>query len=105
MLNTEELKKLLDNNHNIVYGRAYLNIINKKEKIAVIDDNYQIPIILIHCYNYTETETENLKEHFNSFFYHKLPEFHMGNKIVLMFLDTAKFVRFLSDMEGESNAE
>lgn len=99
LINTEDLKRLMNANENLYYGRNYINIHDHSHKFAVIDDAYQVPIIFVHCYNYTEDEAERLSRQFDSFFYHKLPEFHMENKIVLMFIDTAKMVAFLTREE------
>lgn len=84
-------------NENLYYGRNYINIHDHSHKFAVIDDAYQVPIIFVHCYNYTEEDAEKLSRQFDDFFYYKLPEFHMENKIVLLLLDTAKMVAFIQD--------
>lgn len=105
MINTEDLKRIMNANENLYYGRNYINIHDHAHKFAVIDDAYQVPIVFVHCYNYTEDEAEKLSRQFDTFFYHKLPEFHMENKIVLMFLDTAKMVAFIQDKEEDENAE
>lgn len=105
MLNIEDLKRLLEYNHDIVYGKAYLNVIDKSKKVAVIDDSNQLPIVFVHCYNYNEREVEELSKCFDVFFYHKLPEFHLDNKIVLMFIDTSNFVKFLMQTEEQTNVK
>lgn len=99
LINTEDLKRIMNANENLYYGQNYINIHDHSHKFAVIDDAHQVPIIFVHCYNYTEDDAEKLSRHFDSFFYHKLPEFHMENKIVLMFIDTAKMVAFLTREE------
>ena len=73
-------------NENLYYGRNYINIHDHAHKFAVIDDAYNVPIVFVHCYNYTDDDAEKLSRLFDSFFYHKLYEFHMENKIVLMFI-------------------
>ena len=105
IINTEDLKRIMNANENLYYGRNYINIHDHSHKFAVIDDAYQVPIIFVHCYNYTEDEAEKLRRQFDSFFYHKLPEFHMENKIVLMFIDTAKMVAFIQDKKEEKDAK
>ena len=104
MINTEDLKRIMNANENLYYGRNYINIHNHSHKFAVIDDGYQVPIIFVHCYNYTEDDAERLSRQFDSFFYYKLPEFHMEDKIVLMFIDTAKMVAFIT-REEENDAK
>lgn len=105
IINTEDLKRIMSENENLYYGRNYINIHDHSHKFAVIDDAHQVPIVFVHCYNYTEDDAEKLSRHFDSFFYYKLPEFHMENKIVLMFIDTAKMVAFINRAEEECNAK
>ena len=105
IITTEDLKRIMSENENLYYGRNYINIHDHSHKFAVIDDAHQVPIIFVHCYNYSEDDAEKLSRQFDSFFYHKLPEFHMGNKIVLMFIATAKMVAFLNQAEEECNAK
>lgn len=97
LINTEDLKRIMNANENLYYGQNYINIHDHSHKFAVIDDAHQVPIIFVHCYNYTEDEAEKLSRQFDDFFYYKLPEFHMENKIVLLLLDTAKMVAFIQD--------
>lgn len=104
MINTEDLKRIMNANENLYYGRNYINIHDHSHKFAVIDDGYQVPIIFVHCYNYTDDDAERLSRQFDNFFYYKLPEFHMENKIVLMFIDTAKMVAFIT-REEENDAK
>ena len=99
MINTEDLKRIMNENENLYYGRNYMNIHDHAHKFAVIDDAYQVPIIFVHCYNYTQDEVDRLSRYFDAFFYNKLPEFHFGNKTILLFLDTAKMVALLSREE------
>lgn len=105
IINTEDLKRIMSKNENLYYGRNYINIHDHSHKFAVIDDCYQVPIIFVHCYNYSEDDAEKLSRQFDSFFYHKLPEFHMENKIVLLFIDTAKLVAFLSREKEENDVK
>ena len=100
MINTEDLKQIMSEDENLYYGRNYINIHDHSHKFAVIDDEYQVPIVFVHCYNYTEDETEKLSRHFNSFCYCKLYEFHMENKIVLMFINIDEMVAFIDRTEG-----
>ena len=88
-------------NENLYYGSNYINIKDHSHKFAVIDDAYQVPIIFVHCFNYTQEDAEKLSRYFDSFFYYKLPEYHLENKIILMFIDTAKMVVFLSREERD----
>ncbi len=101
LINTEDLKRIMNANENLYYGRNYINIHYHSHKFAVIDDAYQVPIIFVHCYNYSEDDAEKLSRQFDSFFYYKLPEFHMEDKIVLMFIDTAKMVAFLTREDND----
>ena len=99
IINTEDLKRIMNENENLYYGRNYINIHDHSHKFAVIDDMYQVPIIFVHCFNYTQEEAEKLSRHFDSFFYYKLPEFHLEGKIVLSFINTAKMVKFMTREE------
>ena len=99
MINTEDLKRIMAENENLYYGRNYINIHDHAHKFAVIDDAYQVPIIFVHCYNYTEDEAEKLSRHFNRFSYYKLYEFHMENKIVLMLINVEEMVMFINRKE------
>ena len=105
MINTEDLKRIMNANENLYYGRNYINIHDHSHKFAVIDDAYNVPIIFVHCYNYTEDEAEKLSRLFDSFFYYKLYEFHMENKIVLMFINMDEMVVFINRTEEECNAK
>ena len=99
MINTEDLKQIMSENENLYYGRNYINIHDHSHKFAVIDDKYQVPIVFVHCYNYTEDETEKLSRHFSRFFYNKLYKFHIENKIVLMFINIDEMVAFINRTE------
>lgn len=99
MINTEDLKRIMNANENLYYGRNYINIHDHSYKFAVIDDAYQVPIVFVYCYNYTEDDAEKLSRYFDSFFYYKLYEFHMENKIVLMFINTDEMVVFINRTE------
>ena len=87
MINTEDLKQIMSENENLYYGRNYINI------------HDHVPIAFVHCYNYTEDEAEKLSRYFDSFFYYKLYEFHMENKIVLMFINMDEMVMFINRTE------
>ena len=102
MINIEDLKQIMNANENLYYGRNYINIHDHSHKFAVIDDEYQVPIVFVHCYNYTEDEAEKLSRHFSRYFYNKLYEFHMENKIVLMFINTDKMVAYINRVEESS---
>ncbi len=98
MIDTEDLRRILDKNENLYYGRKYIDVFDHSYKFAVIDDDYQIPIIFIHCYNYTEEDINKLYQYFKSMLYLKLPSFNVdGNKNVLMFFDLVKLIDFISD--------
>lgn len=105
MINTEDLKRIMSANENLYYGCNYINIHDHSHKFAVIDDAHQVPIVFVHCYNYTDDEIEKLIRLFDSFFYYKLHEFHTKNKTVLMFIDTAKMLVFINRTEKECNAK
>ena len=105
MINTDDLKRIMNENENLYYGRNYINIHDHAHKFAVIDDGYQVPIIFVHCFNYTQEEAEKLSRHFDSFFYYKLPEFHLEGKIVLSFINTAKMVSFMTREEENNNVK
>ena len=105
MINTEDLKRIMNANETLYYGRNYINIHDHSHKFAVIDDEYQVPIVFVHCYNYTDDETEKFIRLFDSFFYYKLHEFHTKNKIVLMFIDSAKMLAFINRTEAECNVK
>ena len=82
----------------ILWSKVY-NIHDHAHKFAVIDDAYNVPMVFVHCYNYTKDEAEKLSCYFDSFFYHKLYEFHMENKIVLMLINMDEMVAFINRTE------
>lgn len=101
LINTEDLRQILDDNENLFYGKAYIDIFDHSHKFAVIDDNHQIPIIFIHCYNYTEEDIQKLNQYFKTFLYLKLPTFNVNCKTVLMYFDVVKLVDYISDVKEE----
>ena len=101
MINIEDLKQIMNANENLYYGRNYINIHDHSHKFAVIDDAYQVPIVFVHCYNYADDEIEKLIRLFDSFFYHKLYEFHMENKNVLMLINMEEMVVFINRTEED----
>ncbi len=101
LIDTEDLRRILDDNENMYYGRKYIDIFDHSYKFAVIDDDYQMPIILIHCYNYTEEDINKLNQYFKSILYLKLPSFNVNGKNVLMFFDLVKLVDYISDVKEE----
>ncbi len=102
MLHTDELKRLLRYDNNVFYGRGYLKKIDKTQKVAVIDEDCSMPIVLIHCYNYSQKELEDIASCLDKFFYYQLPNYHIGtNKTVLMFMSSALFVKYLNELEED----
>ena len=102
MLHTDELKRLLRYDNNVFYGRGYLKKIDKSQKVAVIDEDCSMPIVLIHCYNYNQKELDDISKCLDKFFYYQLPEYHIGtNKTVLMFMSSALFVKYLNELEED----
>ncbi len=97
MISTEDLRRILDDNENMYYGRKYIDVFDHLYKFAVIDDDFQIPIIFIHCYNFTEEDINKLIQYFKHLLYLKLPSFQVNDKTVLMFFDMVKLIDFLSD--------
>ena len=65
MLHTDELKRLLRYDEKVFYGRGYLKKIDKTQKVAVIDEDCSMPIILLHCYNYSQKELDEIIESFS----------------------------------------
>ena len=100
MINIADLKQIMDKNENLYYGCNYINIHDHSHKFAVIDDVHQVPIVFVHCYNYTDDEIEKLSRLFDSFLYYKLYEFHMENKMVLMFINMDEMLAFINRTEG-----
>ncbi len=102
MLHTDELKRLLRYDSNVYYGRGYLKKIDKNQKVAVIDEDCSMPIVLIHCYNYSQKELDEISKCLDSFFYYQLPNYHIGaNKTILMFIETSLFVKYLKELEED----
>ena len=101
LINTEDLRRILDGNENLYYGRKYIEIFDHSHKFAVIDDDNQLPIIFIHCYNYTEEDIQRLNQYFKSFLYLKLPTFNVNCKTVLMYFDVVQLVDYISDVKEE----
>lgn len=102
MLHTDELKRLLRYDNNVFYGRGYLKKIDKNQKVAVIDEDCSMPIILLHCYNYSQKELEDIAGCLDKFFYYQLPNYHIGvNKTILMFMETSLFVKYLKGIEED----
>lgn len=101
LINTEDLRRILDENENLYYGRRYIDFFDHSHKFAVIDDSHQIPIIFIHCYNYTEEDIQRLNQYFKSFLYLKLPTFNVNCKTVLMYFDVVQLVDYISDVKEE----
>ena len=90
MLHTDELKRLLRYDEKVFYGRGYLKKIDKTQKVAVIDEDCSMPIILLHCYNYSQKELDEISKCLDSFFYYQLPNYHMGaEKTILIFIETS----------------